>query len=181
MFLYQIRLKMHQKGLKMDQKGLRIDFKRLTSFFWQRIPFLPNKIGGRAGWFFPTPKGDDVYFWRKHLVDLGVPHFQKISAKQYLTLSPGIALCHIIKGCHFWRGRLLRTKRVPKFCFHKCCDICCYDFCIKYPLMGKYCQRHNRPEGWVHITSSNTNLDQISSSESRPSINFKISIKHQHH
>ena len=42
----------------------------------------------------------------------------------------------------------------------------------------KHCQRHNRPEGWVHITSSNTNLDQISSSESRLSINF--STKHQH-
>ena len=43
----------------------------------------------------------------------------------------------------------------------------------------KHCQRHNGPEGWVHITSSNTNLDQISSSESRPSINFKITTKHQ--
>ena len=30
-----------------------------------------------------------------------------------------------------------------------------------------------------HITSSNTNLYQISSSESRPSIAFKISTKHQ--
>ena len=27
----------------------------------------------------------------------------------------------------------------------------------------EHCQRHNGPEGWVHITSSNTNLDQISS------------------
>ena len=43
----------------------------------------------------------------------------------------------------------------------------------------KHCQRHNGPEGWVLITSSNTNLDQISSSESRPSIIFKISTKHQ--
>ena len=43
----------------------------------------------------------------------------------------------------------------------------------------KHCQRHNGPEGWVHIKSSNTNLDQISSSESRPSINFKITTKHQ--
>ena len=43
----------------------------------------------------------------------------------------------------------------------------------------KHCQRHNGPEGWVHITSSNKNLDQISSSESRPRINFKISTKHQ--
>ena len=52
----------------------------------------------------------------------------------------------------------------------------------------KHCQRHNGPEGWVlltkvtslgHITSSYTNLDQTSS-ESRPSTNFKISTKHQH-
>ena len=32
---------------------------------------------------------------------------------------------------------------------------------------------------WGHITSWNTNLDQISSSESRPSINFKISTNYQ--
>ena len=44
----------------------------------------------------------------------------------------------------------------------------------------KHCQRHNGPEGWVHlakvtseghITSSNTNLDHISSSESPLSVN----------
>ena len=53
----------------------------------------------------------------------------------------------------------------------------------------KHCQRHNGPEDWVpltkvtswgHIKNWNTNLDQISFSESRPSINFKISSKHQH-
>ena len=38
-----------------------------------------------------------------------------------------------------------------------------------------HCQRHNGPEGWVHITSSCTNVDQISISESRLSINFNIS------
>ena len=53
--------------------------------------------------------------------------------------------------------------------------------CVMDLLMcnPKHCQRHNGPEGWVHIISSNTNLDQISFSESRPSINFKISTKHQ--
>ena len=73
----------------------------------------------------------------------------------------------------------------------------------------KHCQRHNGPEGrvhlakvsfWGHITSSNTNLDHISSSESRLSIknlnqtsalnlkfkilakpNFRISTKIQLH
>ena len=45
-------------------------------------------------------------------------------------------------------------------------------------IIWKHCQRHNGPEGLVHITSSNTNLDQILSSESRFRINF--STKHQH-
>ena len=49
----------------------------------------------------------------------------------------------------------------------------------QYSVSGKHCQRHNGPEGWVLITSSKTNLDQISSSETRPSTNFKISTKHQ--
>ena len=43
----------------------------------------------------------------------------------------------------------------------------------------KYCQRHNGPEGWVHIASSYTNLDQFSFSEYWPSINL-VSTKHQH-
>ena len=56
---------------------------------------------------------------------------------------------------------------------------------------GKHCQRHNGPEGWLHMTSSNTNIDQISSSESRLknqflnqtsaspiNLKFKISTKH---
>ena len=53
----------------------------------------------------------------------------------------------------------------------------------------KHCQRHNGPEGWTlltkvtalgHIESCCTNIDQILSSESQPSINFEISTKHQH-
>ena len=51
----------------------------------------------------------------------------------------------------------------------------------------KHCQRHNGPEGWVlvtkvmylgHITNYHTNLEQTTS-ESRPSTNYKISTKHQ--
>ena len=53
-------------------------------------------------------------------------------------------------------------------------------------IVETHCQRHRGSEGWVlltkvtslgHFTSSYTSLDQISSSESRPSINFKISTK----
>ena len=39
----------------------------------------------------------------------------------------------------------------------------------------KHCQRHNEPEGWVHITSSYTNLDQISISETSLNLNLKSS------
>ena len=46
-------------------------------------------------------------------------------------------------------------------------------------LLRKHCQRHNGPEGWVHITSSNTNLDQISSSESQSNISLSIKLKLQ--
>ena len=62
------------------------------------------------------------------------------------------------------------------------CNVRNWDYGTKRVLMSlvrKHCQRHNGPEGWVHITSSNTNLDQISSSESPQSINFKILTKHQ--
>ena len=52
------------------------------------------------------------------------------------------------------------------------------------PCIGmEHCQKHNGPEGWVlltNVTSSYTNLDQISSSESRTGLNFKISTKHEH-
>ena len=44
----------------------------------------------------------------------------------------------------------------------------------------KHCQRHNGPEGWVHITSSYTNLDHNSSSESRTGIKLKITTKHEY-
>ena len=60
---------------------------------------------------------------------------------------------------------------------------------VKYFKLNKqkHCQRHNGPEGWVHITSSNTNLDHLSSSESRhgstsksqPNINLPIKLKLQ--
>ena len=50
---------------------------------------------------------------------------------------------------------------------------------LSLKVLKKHCQRHNRPKGWVHITRSYTNLDKISISESRTSINFKISTKLQ--
>ena len=46
-----------------------------------------------------------------------------------------------------------------------------------YNKVNKHCQKRNGPEGWVLISSSKTNLDQISSQESRPSISFKINTK----
>ena len=70
---------------------------------------------------------------------------------------------------------------------------CCFFLLLDLALVETICCRKDLqedrsnitkgttdPEGWVEITSSYTNLDQISSSESRPSNNFKISNKHQH-
>ena len=54
-----------------------------------------------------------------------------------------------------------------------------YEIPVGSMFISKHCQRHNGPEGWALITSSKTNLDQISSSESRPSINIKASTKHK--
>ena len=39
----------------------------------------------------------------------------------------------------------------------------------------KHCQRHNKPMGWVHITSCTQILIKFHISESRSGINFKIS------
>ena len=48
-----------------------------------------------------------------------------------------------------------------------------------HDTLKKHCQRHNGPEGWVHITSYYTNLDKTIS-EFWLSINFQISTKHQY-
>ena len=65
-----------------------------------------------------------------------------------------------------------------------------FSFKTLWPLtIQKHSQRHNGPEDWVHLTkvsswghimSSYTELAQISSSESWPRNNFKISTKRQH-
>ena len=48
-------------------------------------------------------------------------------------------------------------------------------FAAKEVLKSKHCQRHNGPEGWVHITSCTQILIKFHTSESRTGINFKIS------
>ena len=51
----------------------------------------------------------------------------------------------------------------------------------------KHCQRHNGPEGWVHITSCTQilikfhlqNLEQVSTSKSQPNMNISTKVKLQ--
>ena len=83
----------------------------------------------------------------------------------------------IVKGCcHHYK---LETKHVSSSIFT---NLAVFLFKRRGGVkpMFKHCQRHNGPEGWVHhakvtswshITILNTNLDHISSSESRLSIN----------
>ena len=49
-------------------------------------------------------------------------------------------------------------------------------FAVEYSLWIKHCQRHNGPEGWVHIPTYCTNVDQTIS-EFWLSINFQYSAK----
>ena len=35
-----------------------------------------------------------------------------------------------------------------------------YNICMYNHIISKHCQRHNGPEGWVHITRHYTNLDR---------------------
>ena len=102
-----------------------------------------------------------IWFWIPYCFPLSVNHFQKFFPTTWLSLSFKMITDH-----HFnVLGKILQR------------------------LVLKHCQWHNGPKGWVlltkvtslgHIASSYKNLHQISSSESRPSINFKISTKHQH-
>ena len=78
----------------------------------------------------------------------------------------------------------------PNYCYKRllCPSLLKVDTFRAIFYFKKHCQRHNGPKGGVlltkvtslgHITNYYTNLDQTSS-ESRPSTNFKISTKHQH-
>ena len=91
------------------------------------------------------------------------------------SLSPGRSFPNTIIFLHYWYiwiRKIYMVKNIAKIAN-------AVQVTNWIELFIKHCQRHNGPEGWVHITSSNTNLDQISSSESRSSINFKITTKHQ--
>ena len=126
---------------------------------------------------------DAIYFWRNILIWYFSGH------KEYRTMSSiwkaayESALRDSMKDCMWYQGYkewyIKNGNNLQIFRQNMFDDL----------ERKKHCQRHNGPEGWVHLTkatplyyisSSKTNLGQISSSESRPSINFKISIKHQH-
>ena len=77
---------------------------------------------------------------------------QKMNSSQHLSLAKKV------------RQMALKSIQCTYFLHFIVYFIICTDLpvCTK-----KHCQRHNGPEGCVHITSSYTNLDQILFSESR--------------
>ena len=89
-------------------------------------------------------------------------------------------LCRICRICRIWRTcRICKIYKNWKYAKKKEVNIFSVSISVLH-LINKHCQRHNGPEGWVHlakvtscgyITSSNTNLDHISSSESWLRIN----------
>ena len=65
--------------------------------------------------------------------------------------------------CFLPIGDAICCKRQPIACFFAASTMLIFVMMI-FQGKGKdkkHCQRHNGSEGWVHITSSNTNLDQI--------------------
>ena len=120
------------------------------------------------------------------------------SANPEMCCSPkrDCIVCTASTYAQYWRPLtaavcLWRKLPIPQSCAAPlCCTINASE--RKY----KHCQRHNGPEGWVHlnevtslahITSSYPNLDQISSaifdkestSKSQPNISIKTKLKIQ--
>ena len=126
-------------------------------------------------------------------------HFSKFSFSSHLKSESGNKIFILIQiptciltpyGKHDWIRRRQRHNLVNCYMFDPYLKVKHHSTSITHlsvknfwhlVILIKHCQRHNGPEGWVQFskvqTNSNTNLYQISS---RPSINCKISTKHQH-
>ena len=87
-----------------------------------------------------------------------------------------IALFHL-QVIWFYRFRHFQFWIWPLQHNFRCRNRCQNLLKITCDSLFRYCQRRNRPGRWFHITSSNTNFDQVSSSKSRSSINSKISSR----
>ena len=90
----------------------------------------------------------------------------KISTSKEISRCRGGRACPSVDLVGFALPRIVSMSDM----MHTCCG----------EVKSKHWKRHKGTEGSVHITSSYTNLDEISISESRLSINFKISTKHQY-
>ena len=84
-------------------------------------------------------------------------------------------------------GSFVADQQVENMCLEDQ-SLFCKHCCIILVIQRINIAQGKTDRGWVpltkvtsigHITSSNTNLDQIPSSDYGPSINFKISTKHQ--
>ena len=147
---------------------------KLAPIAWHSLGHKDKKIWG---WGF-NPKNlaaepkYSCYCWYIQYIDQIVwSVYKQTLLPSYMTWwqtkSQGFELFHRV-----WPFRLLQQFWSES---HQACWRCSVA-----PGRRKHCQRHNGPEGrvhlakvtfWGHITSSNTNLDHISSSESRLSIN----------
>ena len=108
--------------------------------------------------------------WRQHshVLSLFITAFSALVWRLTVRKEFRVILSNLHGGALLMQHNLAVTVLPQKQIY---CKIECPINCKK-----KHCQRRNLPEGWVHITSSYINIDQISISESLLSINFKISI-----
>ena len=137
----------------------------INPYFWQ----MPSNVLTTGLEEEEALNACDPYFWQAIHIFGKAPRVTKngLQGPQKWFFHPDLffSRIHTLNSCFFLQKSTLIKSLWSSLAFRALCI--------------KHCQRHNGPEGWVHITSSNTNLDQISSSESWPSIDFKISTKHQ--
>ena len=107
--------------------------------------------------------------WARYICEeLSLPEQENLDVAQCISLPVKSTPSKTFNGVKHAKTMALMLACQTSACYlERSCE-------LKY----KHCQRHNRLKGWVHITSSYTNLDQTIL-ESLLSINFKISNKHQ--
>ena len=135
---------------------------------WEGFQWIGAKHSDAKIWFFTTCNFKDDMIWCHKMKNSLATHCKvskSESPKPRIVLWP-LKQCTIVIGAKRWVGSW-SVKMIVK-CLPRAVQLS--------PFKYKHCQRHNGPEGWVHLAKVTswghiTNLDHILSSESRLSIN----------
>ena len=166
------------KLMTLTSSGIRRNWQQSNLSTLELCTRLPSRPMSAC----PSPHGDTLRDGKidfdHYMIIWNGKNFQQI----IMHLQPTLSKVWQDRGGHCAYQPLLANQQEP--CHHS--QVPCESTSWCPPVM-KHCQRHNGPEGWVHltkvtpwghITSSNTNLDQISefyqasTSKSQPNISI---------